>query len=497
MNRTASPSPSPASYREALDAVRDRQTRENSGLHTGLAVILLTASLVLGWSGLTRVIAFTCLMGAVTMAFQSRIPMRYRRHVAHALLLALAVPVQLYLPRAVIGPAALLPIGISFFLSCRRTGCAFGLLAALLATQWLPCYAPEAMTLAPLPALAIAGAFVAFIALAGATKIERRFGEYDAAHERHCRDEVALRSEEKALARRGHELARASAELTTRRNGLEAQRARERAAAEELRLRRADERDLAQAIHHDLREPLRSIVSFSQLLDRRLADLPAAETARPMLAFVTAGGQRMATMLTDLHDYAAAGRETGGATDVALGALWDEVTADLHDAVARAGAVVETRGELPVVRGRATALRQLLLNLVGNALKFGREGVPVRVSVVAYPDEAALSCGGAGGVVVEVRDNGVGVPAAERERVFGLFHRVGATAAREGSGVGLSLCRRIAMTHGWDLECRGREPEPGAAFALRIPAEALRVPFSPAEVTAAPPAAPTATLPAD
>ena len=94
-----------------------------------------------------------------------------------------------------------------------------------------------------------------------------------------------------------------------------------------------------------------------------------------------------------------------------------------------------------MVRGFPTQLRQLLQNLIVNALKFHRPGTPPRVEI-AYERGRGLV----------IRDNGIGIPADRLEDVFGLFNRAHATEGYEGSGVGLALCRRIALAHGATLE---------------------------------------------
>ena len=459
----------PLHYREPrdyLDALLARQSRANPYAHLALAALYIGVAWYYGDGGLVRALLFAGAVGGVFVVVQDRLSERSHRHLTNGLLFGLSLLVQAYLPQLVIGPVALMPIGLAMFMSCRRVWCAVGLFGALVAAATtMPRLSVADGSLEAGAGIVFVAGTVAFLALAIATSIEGRFDGIAAARRRHVAAEAALRIAEADLSYRRGLLAQATEQLAERRASLGAQARRERAATAELARRRADERDLAQAIHHDLREPLRSIVSFSQLLRRRVGQLAGAERAAEMLAFVTDGGQRMATMLTDLHRYA--GQESGGEADglVDLGALAVEVVDDHADAIARTGAAV-TADALPAVIGRASHLRQLLLNLVGNALKFGREGLApvVTITSVAQPD---------GGAVVTVRDNGVGIPAPERERVFGLFNRVPGAAPREGSGVGLALCRRIALAHDFGLTCES-EVGHGSAFHIGIPAAYVR-----------------------
>jgi signal transduction histidine kinase len=164
----------------------------------------------------------------------------------------------------------------------------------------------------------------------------------------------------------------------------------------------------------------------------------------------------MQRLVDDLLDYAQAG--LGAREDeVDLGALLDDVRYRLAAAIGARGAEVVADG-LPVVRGDAAQLRQVLQNLVGNALKFARPGVPphVRVSAVERVE---------GGWEVAVADNGVGIAPAQAEYVFSMFERLGGPEGAGGTGIGLSICERIVERHGGRIWV---EPAAGGGSVFRF-----------------------------
>ena len=233
----------------------------------------------------------------------------------------------------------------------------------------------------------------------------------------------------------------------------------------DLERRREEHQRLVHAIHHDLREPLRGIVSFTQLIQRKLRQTEDSESDRlaEYLAFAEDGGRRMARMLEDLVSYTS---DTDGerASQVSLRTLIYEVEQNLDDLIRRSGAHI-TVESLPVVWGHRTQLLQLFQNLISNALKFSKPGIPPQLHITLdYPPD--------GGVVVHVRDNGVGIPPNQIEKVFGLFNRAHSADGYEGTGVGLALCRKIVIAHGGDIRVSS-VPAEGSTFLISLPEEML------------------------
>jgi signal transduction histidine kinase len=222
-----------------------------------------------------------------------------------------------------------------------------------------------------------------------------------------------------------------------------------------LRERIADLENVSRTLSHDLRAPLRSIRSFSTSLADALAGTLEPE-AQDSLDRLVRASERMAHMVDDLFALLQLSAVEHLAVQVALGDVLDGVVENLRLDLRQAGGVV-TYDRLPVVRGHPSLLSQILQNLLSNAIKFRGPRTP-RIHVGAQPI--------AGAWLISVTDNGVGIPAEHRERVFGLFERLGAEAP--GTGVGLALCRRAIE------KLRGRiwvdaAQEDGAVFYFTIP----------------------------
>lgn len=208
------------------------------------------------------------------------------------------------------------------------------------------------------------------------------------------------------------------------------------AARDELRRSNEQLGVFAGQVSHDLRNPLTSVSMSLQMLQEQ-PSVVEDDDALWMVNRALGGAERMDGLIGELLEYA----QVGGAlnlTEVDLNAVAADVADDV--AVALEGATFEV-GELPVVYGDRAQLRALLQNLVANAAKFTRPGTPPEIRMTAERT--------ARGWRIEVADNGPGVPAEDRERVFELFARRDKRV--DGAGIGLATCRRIARAHGGDI----------------------------------------------
>jgi signal transduction histidine kinase len=228
----------------------------------------------------------------------------------------------------------------------------------------------------------------------------------------------------------------------------------------------SDLENVSNTLSHDLRAPLRSIRAFSQILAESLHDKLDADTQRS-LDRVLQGSERMGRMLDDLYRLLRLSSEEVSAGEVAVVVVLAEVLQDLRADLDHAGATV-THDELPTVRGNAMLVGQILRNLIANAISFHGADLP-RVHVSATRR--------AGDWELRVRDNGVGIQPAARERVFRLFERLG--SAGTGTGVGLALCKRAVEKLGGRIWISS-QGGPGTMFCFTIPmirvAPALAVP---------------------
>lgn len=236
-----------------------------------------------------------------------------------------------------------------------------------------------------------------------------------------------------ALAQRAAQLERANAEL----------------AETTARLERSNEelQRFATVASHDLREPLRVVSGFADLLARRHGDELGPEAQR-FIEAITGGVARMDEMIADLLSYARAGRVDQPLEPVDANEVVSDVLDGLQRAVEDAHAQIEVE-HLPMVNGDAASLRQLFQNLIANAIKFVDDGQPrVRIWAAEVPE----------GWRFTIRDNGIGIDADQAERIFGMFTRLHGAERYPGTGVGLAVCQRIVDVHGGRIWV---EPAPG------------------------------------
>ena len=227
--------------------------------------------------------------------------------------------------------------------------------------------------------------------------------------------------------------------------------------AEELQRSNAELERFAYVASHDLQEPLRVVAGYTQLLARRYRG-KLDRDADEFIAFAVDGVTRMQALIRDLLTYSRAGKGDRAFEPVDLETLLQTVLGDLKFAIEDASATV-THDALPTVSGDATALRQLLQNLIANAVKFRGDAPPrVHLSACRTPSSWRLS----------VRDNGVGIDPKHAERVFGVFQRLHTREEYEGTGIGLALCRRIVERHGGEIWFESSVGE-GATFYLTLP----------------------------
>jgi len=212
-------------------------------------------------------------------------------------------------------------------------------------------------------------------------------------------------------------------------------------------------------ISHDLREPINTITNFAGLIAEDPAvTLPAH--AQRYLAFVQSGGSRMKTLLDDLLEFLHMDRHALSLSAVDISSVAEQVRQDLAATIERTEATV-TVGSLPVVQGDASLLRVLIQNLVGNALKFCPKDRKPVVAIKSHQDGDHW--------VLSVTDNGIGIPPEQSGKIFEMFTRLNNKKDYAGSGLGLSICRRIAELHRGQITFTSTMGE-GSRFELSLPA---------------------------
>ena len=216
----------------------------------------------------------------------------------------------------------------------------------------------------------------------------------------------------------------------------------------------------ASVASHDLQEPLRKIRAFGdRLVTKHGAEL--APGARDDLDRMCGAAARMQELIENLLAFSRVTTKAKPFTLVALGPVARDALSDLESRVTQSGGGVEL-GELPSLYADATQMRQLFQNLIGNALKFHRPGVPpvVRVSSRALPDGERFE--------ILVQDNGLGFEQQYAERIFGMFQRLHGRSEFEGTGIGLAICRKIVERHNGTIVASSA-PGEGALFTITLP----------------------------
>jgi signal transduction histidine kinase len=264
--------------------------------------------------------------------------------------------------------------------------------------------------------------------------------------------------------RRAEESLRSSEERLSRLNSELEERVRARTAELEQRddeLTRSNQ-ELAQyaaVVSHDLQEPLRTMSSYLQLLEQDLGpELKPAD--RMTLDVVLASLRRMRQLIADILSFSKVGAGPRTPQDVESRELVQQALEQLGGLIQSTGAVVEL-GELPRLRAEPGLLTQVFQNLVSNALKFSRTG-SARVEIGAAHQGPNWR--------FWVKDNGIGIDPVNFDKLFRLFRRLHTQDEYPGSGLGLSICKKIVERHGGRIWVDSR-PGEGSTFFFTIPAE--------------------------
>jgi signal transduction histidine kinase len=236
----------------------------------------------------------------------------------------------------------------------------------------------------------------------------------------------------------------------------DAEEALERAVAD---LERSNEElaVLASVAAHDLREPLRTVMTSVQLLKRRHGD-QLDQRATQLVDRAIDAARRLGTMGEDVLSYARARTTSLRLVSVDAGIVVDRVLQNLGSQISEAGAHV-TRDDLPVLTADEALLTRLLQNLVSNAIRFGAGDGPPRVHISAAREDDVRT--------FAVRDNGVGIAPEDAERIFRPFEQVGGREDHPGTGIGLAICARIVERHGGTMWVESA-PGEGSTFYFTI-----------------------------
>ncbi|MBC7953195.1 MAG: hypothetical protein H7Z12_15415 [Rhodospirillaceae bacterium] len=221
----------------------------------------------------------------------------------------------------------------------------------------------------------------------------------------------------------------------------------------------ADLEQFAYVASHDLKEPLRNIASYVQLLQRRYQGRLDPD-ADAFIGYTVDGVRRMQSIINELLAYSRIGTGELTLVPVQAGILVSTALAHLKGVIAEAQAAVEVKGPLPVVEADAAQLGSLFQNLIGNALKYRSEDVRAEVAIGCEDRVTQWA--------FYVQDNGIGIDAQYHSQIFDLFKRLHPRDSYPGTGIGLAICQRVVERHGGRIWVES-EPGRGSTFWFSLP----------------------------
>ncbi|MFO8232533.1 MAG: PAS domain-containing protein [Longimonas sp.] len=244
-------------------------------------------------------------------------------------------------------------------------------------------------------------------------------------------------------------------------------------ANEKLEQRNRALRDFAYIASHDLQEPLRKISAFSNLVIQDYGD-KFDDTGRHYLERMEDAARRMSQLISDLLVYSRITTRARPFEEVDLNAIVQNVLTDLSMRIKDVDGTVHV-DDMPTIEADATQIRQLLQNLIGNALKFHRPDVPPEINVETavinrhdLDNEVPVQANCTSVCRLRIADNGIGFESKYVDRIFTPFQRLHGRSEYEGTGMGLAICRRIVERHGGSIAVES-VPDEGTTFTVWLP----------------------------
>ncbi|MBY0455515.1 MAG: PAS domain-containing protein [Burkholderiaceae bacterium] len=234
-----------------------------------------------------------------------------------------------------------------------------------------------------------------------------------------------------------------------------------KAKTEALARSNAELEQFAYVASHDLRQPLRMIHSYVQMLERRLAD-KLDDNTRQMMHFASDGAKRMDQMLVSLLEYSRVGRNGQPLVSMSSRDGVEEALRFLAPAIREAHATVRISGDWPEIVASRDEFTRLWQNLIGNAIKYRDPDRPPVLDVTVVPER--------GGWHFCIADNGIGIDPSQFDRLFRVFQRLQTHDKYEGTGVGLAVARKIVERHGGHIWVESDGNGQGCRFCFNLPA---------------------------
>lgn len=209
---------------------------------------------------------------------------------------------------------------------------------------------------------------------------------------------------------------------------------------------------------HDLQEPMRMVSSFSELLEKEYAE-QLDDTARQYIAFISDGANRMQALVHDLLEYSRAGRDDIDMQLINTQERLQVVLQDMNEVISESGAEVIV-DELPFIVANPMHFVRLMQNLISNAIKYKKSDAPPKIHIGAEKKDNVW--------VFHVHDNGIGIKQSYLNQVFVIFKRLHKRSEYEGTGIGLSICKRVVESMGGKIWVVSEEGE-GSTFYFTVP----------------------------
>lgn len=224
---------------------------------------------------------------------------------------------------------------------------------------------------------------------------------------------------------------------------------------EELLRSNMDLQQFAYVTSHDLQEPLRTVMSFTQLLQKKYTDKLGSD-GNEYIRFAVEGSQRMYDLLNGLLAYSRIQSRGSEFTRVDMNKVLEKVLGNLNIRIRETNAVI-IRERLPFIHADESQMIQLFQNLIENSIKFSKSVPHIRISYEQIHDN----------IIFAVKDDGIGIETQYFEKIFRIFQRLHSTEEYKGTGIGLAICKRIAERHGGEIWVKSVLGE-GSTFHFKI-----------------------------
>jgi signal transduction histidine kinase len=231
-------------------------------------------------------------------------------------------------------------------------------------------------------------------------------------------------------------------------------------AASELSTANQELESFAYSVSHDLRAPLRGISGFAQILgDRHRTELNSE--GQEYLDYILQASERMNNLINDLLQYARLGRKAVRQVPIDCQGILNQVVSDLEEKINQSGAEIQLEKKLPpIFLSDQTLLKQILLNLLDNSLTYQKPDTVPEIQIRCRTEKQEL--------VLEIEDNGIGIPEEHQEKVFDIFQRLHSAEEYPGTGIGLALVRKGVKMLGGKIDLTST-PGQGSIFRIYLP----------------------------